>query len=326
VRRNTLDLDAAYEILPFTSLKVGFSELGSDFTNRIFESTSERVVRVSVDTMGNPWLMVRGLYEDRSREGNHFEPELLTEAGEVATMRHYDIADRDRRRFTLIASLMPGRLVGLNAMAGVGRDKYPNSLNGLRNYDSNQYSVGFDITPESDRQSLSGAYGWERFDSLQMSRNATTADDQANPLRDWSTDYDGDVDYVDLTYTNRFVPRLDLRASLDWTRSHDVYVYGLPAGSPLAAPEQLPPVKNELTRGTLDVGYEIARHLRLGASYWFDDYNVQDFALGPTTLTGLALPPVQPGIPPAATNALLLGYLYRPYTAHAGFVRLSYAF
>ena len=27
-----------------------------------------------------------------------------------------------------------------------------------------------------------------------------------------------------------------------------------------------------------------------------------------------------------ATNALLLGYLYRPYTAHVGFVRLTYRF
>ena len=39
----------------------------------------------------------------------------------------------------------------------------------------------------------------------------------------------------------------------------------------------------------------------------------------------IALPPVQEGQPVAATNALLLGYLYRPYTAHAGFVRLTYA-
>ncbi len=53
-------------------------------------------------------------------------------------------------------------------------------------------------------------------------------------------------------------------------------------------------------------------------------YNVQDFALGPTTLSGIALPAVQEGQPVAATNALLLGYLYRPYTAHAGFLRLTY--
>lgn len=45
---------------------------------------------------------------------------------------------------------------------------------------------------------------------------------------------------------------------------------------------------------------------------------------GATALSGIALPPVQEGQPVTATNALLLGYLYRPYTAHAGFVRLTY--
>jgi len=41
-------------------------------------------------------------------------------------------------------------------------------------------------------------------------------------------------------------------------------------------------------------------------AYWFDDYKVEDFALGPDTLTGIAFPPVQAGQPVTATNALLL--------------------
>jgi len=32
-----------------------------------------------------------------------------------------------------------------------------------------------------------------------------------------------------------------------------------------------------------------------------------------------------PGLDPVPTNTMLLGYLYRPYTAHVGFVRLTYA-
>jgi hypothetical protein len=56
----------------------------------------------------------------------------------------------------------------------------------------------------------------------------------------------------------------------------------------------------------------------------YEDYDVQDYALGPTTLAGIAFPVVQEGAPVVATNALLLGYLYRPYTAHVGFVRLAY--
>ena len=324
VRRSIFDVDGAYEVLPFTSLKVGYSALGSDYTHRIFESTNENVFRVSLDTTGNQYLTVRGLYEIRSRDGDGFEPEALAEVGELATMRHFDVADRDRQRFTLIAAVTPGGIFGLNFSAGVGRDEYPDSANGLRQYDSNQYSVGFDVTPDDDRQSLSGAYGWERFDSLQVSRNANNADDQANPLRDWTTDYDGDVDYVDLTYTNRFIERTAIRVTLDWTRSNDTYLYGLVPGSPLVVPEQLPPVKNELLRGEVDVSYEISRNLRVGAGYWYDDYNVEDFALGPDTISGIALPPPNPTNPLAPTNALLLGYQYRPYTAHTGFVRLTY--
>ena len=71
---------------------------------------------------------------------------------------------------------------------------------------------------------------------------------------------------------------------VDWSRSNDTYLYGLEAGSPLVVPEQLPPVKNELLRGEIDVTYEITRNIRLGVAYWFDDYNVEDFALGPDTL------------------------------------------
>ena len=148
-----------------------------------------------------------------------------------------------------------------------------------------------------------------------------------NLLRNWTTDFTGKVNFLEAGLDiDRAIERTVIRLSADWNRSNDTYLYGLVAGSPLAVPEQLPPVKNELLRGEIDVTYELARNLRFGVAYWYDDYKVQDFALGPTTLTGIALPAVQEGQPVVATNALLLGYLYRPYTAHAGFVRLTYLF
>jgi hypothetical protein len=323
VTRSTFDVDGAFEVLPFTSLKLGFSALGSDYTHRIWESTSENVFRISLDTTGNQYLMLRGLYENRTREGDGFEADALAEVGELPGMRHYDVADRDRQRFTLIATVTPGSIVGFNVSAGVGRDEYPDSPHGLQNYDTNQYSVGFNIEP-NDTHSVSGAYGWETYSSLQRSRNANNAAEQANPARDWTTDYDGDVDFLDFTYTNRAITRTDVRVTVDWTRSNDTYLYGLAAGSPLTVPEQLPPVKSEFLRSEVDVSYEISRNLRLGAAYWFDDFNVEDFALGPDTISGIALPPPDPAQPLAPTNALLLGYQYRPYTAHVGFVRLTY--
>ena len=218
----------------------------------------------------------------------------------------------------------PRGCVRFNASVGIGRDKYPDSPHGLQSFDSDQYSAGFTVSPD-DRYNLTASYGWEKYRSLQRSRNANSAADQANPLRDWTTDYTGKVKFLETAIdVDRVIERTLIRLSADWNRSNDTYLYGLVTGSPLAAPEELPPVKNELLRGEIDVTYEISRHLRVGAAYWFDDYNVEDFALGPTTLSGIALPPVQEGQPAGATTALLLGYLYRPYTAHAGFIRLNY--
>jgi MtrB/PioB family decaheme-associated outer membrane protein len=322
VKRMTFDADAAVQIIPSTSLKAGFSHLASDYTHRIWEATAENAFRISLDTTGSP-LMLRGVYENRKREGDAFDAEALAEVGELAGMRHYDIADRDRQRATLIANV-PAGMFGFTASAGVGRDEYPDSPHGLQSFDSDQYSVGFAVMPD-DHYNLTASYGWEKYRSLQRSRNATTAADQANPLRDWTTDYTGKVNFLEAAFDiNGVIERTVIRLTADWNRSNDTYLYGLVTGSPLAAPDQLPAVKNELLRSEVDVTYDISRNLRAGVAYWFDDYNVQDFALGPATLTGIALPPVQEGQPIVATNALLLGYLYRPYTAHAGFVRLTY--
>lgn len=322
-RRTSFDVDGSYSVLPFTALKVGAGRYESEFTNRHWLKTAENVFRVSVDTTGNPWMMLRGLYENRSREGEGFDVHGLG-AGELGSVRHYDIADRDRQRFTLIASVMPSEFVGLNASAGVGRDEYPDSRHGLLETDSRQYSVGADVTP-NDMVQFNVNYGWEDYASLQRSRTGASAIQLADPTRDFTTDYDGAVRFVDASVQfSEVVERTDIRVGLDWNRAKDTYLYAV--GSSLPAPEQLAPVLNELLRTELSVTYRLTDRLHLGVVYWYDDFNVEDFALGETTLSGLALPSLQPGGAVVNTNALLLGYLYRPYTAHTGWVRLTYRF
>ena len=324
VTRNNFDVEGSFELLPFTSLKVGYGTAATDYQNRLWDSNSENVFKVSLDTTGNQYFMLRALYEDRTRTGDNFQPQALEEVGELSDMRHFDVANRDRTRYTFIATVTPGSTISFNASAGVGRDKYPDSGHGLQNYDSNQYSVGFDLVPD-DRYDFSASYGWEDYSSLQRSRNASSDADVANPLRDWTTDYQGKVNFLETAFEISSIKKTIIKLTGDWNKSNDTYLYGLVTGSPLAAPEQLPPVKNELLRTEVDFTYEISHNLHFGAAYWFDDYKVEDFALGPDTLTGIGFPPVEPGLDPVPTNTMLLGYLYRPYTAHVGFVKLTYA-
>ena len=325
VKRSTFDADAAFAVGRFTSIKAGYSNLANDYENRIWESTAENVFRVSADVTGNPLFTIRALYENRDRTGDNFQSEELAHVGELPTMRHYDIADRKRDRFNLIASggLMGGSL-GLTASAGIGSDEYTASEHGLQFFDSEQYSIGLDYAPD-DRYNFAASYGWENYTSQQRSRNASSTTDQQNPARDWTTDYTGKVNFFEASFDiNNVIERSVIRFQADWNRANDTYLYGLVTGSPLAVPEQLPPVKNELMRAEIDFSYELSRNLRLGLAYWFDDYNVEDFAFGPETISGIAFPPVQEGQQAPTTNALLLGYQYRPYTAHVGFVRLTY--
>ena len=60
----------------------------------------ENVFRVSADAVGSSWLTFRTQYEYGDRTGSGLDETQLTAIGEHPEMRHYDLADRTRNRFT----------------------------------------------------------------------------------------------------------------------------------------------------------------------------------------------------------------------------------
>jgi hypothetical protein len=157
-------------------------------------------------------------------------------------------------------------------------------------------------------------WGFDKYTSLQRSRQANPGVQFDDPTRDWSTDAADRVHYVNASVDLvKAVPKTDVRLAYDFNRSRSRYVYVLPTNTTLATPQQLPVVLNELHRGTVDVKYFFMTHLAGGFSYWFDKYTVDDFALGTQTITRINMP-----------SALLLGNVWRPYTGHTVWARLSY--
>jgi hypothetical protein len=118
---------------------------------------------------------------------------------------------------------------------------------------------------------------------------------------------------------------VDVRLAYDFTRARARYDYitgpvpdrtlpeEVPVPTSLPTPVELPPTLSQFNRGTLDVLYALTPRLSVGASYWYDRYRVSDF-----TLDVDANPELARG------QALLMGYLYRPYTANTGWLRLLY--
>jgi MtrB/PioB family decaheme-associated outer membrane protein len=311
--RRTFDADASLTPIPHAAFRVGYTREAIHQTFRVFDTTTEDTLRLSADATGVSWLTLRGVYEHAKRVGSGLDEQTLDDIGEQVSLRQFDISDRNSDRFSAIVQAIPVSQLSFNATVSAGKEDRPGAAFGLRSNDNHAYSVGFDYIP-IDKVSLGVEYEHEVFTSLQGSRQANPGVQFNDPTRDWTTDADDTAKTLTASLDLlKLIKRTDVRVAYNYSRAQSVYVYGLAPNSTLAVPVQLPPVVNEFQRGTLDLRYYLTTHLAAGLVYWYDKYRVNDFALGQETLTSIAQPSI-----------LMLGYLYRPYTANTVSLRFTY--
>jgi hypothetical protein len=316
-KRQNIDLDASFTPLQYLAFGVGYGRENADRTFRIFEKTAEDMFRVSVDSVGNQYVTMRLKYELSNREGSGFDQHLLDEVGEQPGTRHFDIANRDRNRVTGLVTVTPIPQLGLNASYATGRDEYDETGFGLRDNKNTVYGVGFDVFP-IDTVSFGASYGKEKYTALSYSRTANplspTNTTFLDPTRDWWTDQDDRVNtvnaYLDLI---KAIPNTEIRIGYDLSDGKALYVYGIRPDATIPAPAQLTPLVNKLSSVRLDTMYFIRSNLGIGVTYWYEDYNVEDFSQNGTVINQIALP-----------STIYSGYLQRDYTGHATWFRLSY--
>ena len=304
--RLTFDGDATWTGLPQVALNVGYSHNNTGHDFRIFESTGEHVFRVSADAVGASWLTFRTQYEYGDRSGSNLNEALLEEVGEQPEMRHYDVADRTRNRFTALADLVPNDQWAFSISGGIGSDEFHDSYFGLQDSDFKTFAVGVDYRqPNGAGGGIT--YNYERYEGLQRSRNASDAVQFDDPTRDWTADSSEKVHYFSIFVTPPKIGRnTEARLSYDYSYAVGSYFYALAPGSQLVAPNQLPDVFNKLQQLRFDVRHRVSSRIAANVTYLYEPFRVYDFAFDQSVVNGI----VQP-------SSLVMGYVYRPYTAHA---------
>jgi hypothetical protein len=240
-------------------------------------------------------------------------------------MRHFDIANRDRDRVTIIGSVTPVDFVTASLTFAAGKDDYIESIFGLRDNTHKVYGAGADFVA-NDRVNVGLSYSFEGYNALQRSRQANPGPQFDDPSRNWAADSSDETHSLLLNAdVARIADKVDVRFSYDFSRgrAHYQYITGpvpdrtLPeevtVPTTLPTPTELPRTLSEFHRATVDAIYPLSNRLSIGLSYWYDRFKVSDF-----TLDLDANPELSRG------QALLMGYLYRPYTANTGWVRLLY--
>ena len=327
VIRQTFDADLRLLPKGFTSAGIGFSRIGEERSHRIFESTADNTLRLTFDAFGRGWFTLRSKYEYGQRRGDGIEQgeEMLAEIGEQPGMRHYDVASRNRNRITLLGTVVPRADVSGTFSIAAGKDDYLESEFGVRDNTHNVYSAGIDYLP-LERVSFGASYTFERYNALSRSRQANPGVQFEDPSRNWATDGTDRVhSFTIATGIDRIADKVDLRLTYDFSRARGTYDYitgpvadrTLPeevvVPTTLPPPTELPPTLSELQRGTADVTYPLSSRFSLGVSYWYERFNVRDFTLDVDANPDLA-----------RGQSLLMGYLYRPYTANTFWGRLIY--
>jgi MtrB/PioB family decaheme-associated outer membrane protein len=355
VVRHNFDADLRYTVWPGMTAGVGYGRTGEDRSHRVIENTTDNVFRLTFDALGNRWFTLRSKYEHGAKSGEATEEEerFLYAIGEQPRLRHFDIAARDRNRVTVLGTVTPMDMVSFNASVAAGKDDYDESVFGLRDNTHRVYSIGMDVLP-SDRYSAGASYSYERYDALSRSRQAVPPSSQPQPRppnisfddfllqaaqpssiweiadqrRNWAADSTDRAHSLLLYATvNRIADKVDLEFNYDMNRARALYTYVAGAvpnrtlpeetvvDTTLPDPEQLPPVNSRLHRATVDGVYALTSRVGIGLSWWYERYSVNDFTLDAESTPNLARP-----------NAVLIGYLYRPYTANTVWGRLIYRF
>jgi MtrB/PioB family decaheme-associated outer membrane protein len=311
-RRTTFDGDATWSGLHPLALTAGYTYNGTGYDARTFDHAGENVLRLAADAVGTGWMTLHARYEYGSRTGSGLNEALLVQIGEQPAMRHYDLANRNRSQLTAIADFVPDERWTFSVSGGVGTDDYPDSAFGLQEATFRTFSAGADFMAANGFGG-GGNYNVERYGGLQQSRSAdsTQFDD---PTRDWTADTAETVNYFSLYATP---PRLgrntEARVSYDFSYAEGSYLYTVVPGGPLPPPSQLPNVFNKLQQLHVDVRQRVTRKLAATFSYLYEPFRVYDFAFDPSVVNSI----VQP-------SSMVLGYVYRPYTANSFTVGLRY--
>ena len=130
--RGNITADATWTGLKRVALGVAYARNHSGYVHRIYGDTDEDVFTLTADAVTLPWGSVRGQAEFSDRSGSDLDEASLVQIGDQPQMRHYDVANRQRRKFEGQLDLFPNDTWNVSVNAGGGKDEFGDSYFGLQ--------------------------------------------------------------------------------------------------------------------------------------------------------------------------------------------------
>ena len=204
--------------------------------NREFRDTretTENTFIAAADVRFLGWAQLRASYEKGSRDRSHYDTEVsedasFTDPGPLANLpelRRFDQAEKDIDRFNGLLQLTPFDDLSVSLSYLYGHDDFSRepivAASGLRygllDVKNRSFTAEADYSP-GERWSVYGFYTLDKISNLQRGRQSG-ASPSTNPLDDWTSDVDDEVDTFGGGATIGVLPeKLEFRGSVRYQR------------------------------------------------------------------------------------------------------------
>jgi MtrB/PioB family decaheme-associated outer membrane protein len=289
-------------------------------------NTTENTLIASADVRPLDWMQLRASYETGKRDRSHYDTEESEDAsftnpgplGNLPELRRFDQAKKDIDRFSGLLQLTPFGNLSISFSYLYGHDDFSRepivAASGLRygllDVKNRSFTAEADYSP-TDRWSVYGFYTREHFSNFQRGRQSG-ASPSTNPLDDWTSDVDDEVDSYGGGATVALIPaKLDFRTfaryqAVDGNNNLD----SPPGGTPDVAFDIFRFDDTKIWTVSGEFEYRLAGSWSLALGGWIEDYEIRDSATS--------------GLQNYVPGSFFLAANDGDYQAKVGYLRASY--
>ena len=256
-------------------------------------------------------LAMYGEVSDRSL--NNYDPP----PDEHSLMIPFYVAERQRDQLGLLVEYMPDQAWSFGARAEYNDDSYDEAQLGLIEAETPSFTLDATYHPSKDVTTYA-YYTREQVKSKQYGSATTVGSDPTNP---WQADFDDTMDTFGLGSKVAGLGKWDIGLDLTYNKSKgkiDMTDFGSTTTT-----SAYPDLKTELASLKLWAQYHQGKNLVYRLSYWYEDYDADDWALDGLEPASLIDRP-SPG--PSNTNYLLTGEDTLDYQVNVFGVSVVYLF
>ena len=301
-RRSTLGTDINLNLTQWAGVSLLGEYRHRTRTDREVIEDNESVVGGNVDLNPGDALSLTGGFRYGDRKEDSFDTEFMTESGDKANLRRFDVANRQQSLGNATLVYTVSSQLEATVDYTYTRNEYPDTELGLQR--SEEHLIIGDATYALTRRvELNLGYGYNRLDTRQAGLQSGTT-----PTPWWANLRDQTVFVYSRDSWWAKPEKLRFGADYTFTRSVGEYHLTNAPGTPsVPVAQDLPNTFYRRHELMLESSWRLQPQYDLTARFGYDEYDVVDFATNDIPLLGVTS---------TGATAIYLGDFSQSYVAH----------